>query len=201
MSCAERDPVRLIESLEGELPPAAAARLQAHLDVCAECAPELARLRASREALAELPLAEPSEASWQALRAAIGERLDAGARRARHWRLWPVAAVPLAAAAALLLVWQASPPVPTPTPRLSVATLLNDPSLDAWLLEAPLREANRYGWAAPFLLRVGERDLKELVQVADAREAGVVQRVDQVAALTDRELEQLVAALEKGAGR
>jgi hypothetical protein len=193
--------VRLIEFLEGELPPAAAARLQAHLKVCAECAPELARLRASREAIERLPLQEPSAAFWQALRAAIGERLDAGARRARHWRLWPVAALPLAAAAAFLLIWWASPPVQRPTPSLSVATLLNDPSLDAWLLEAPLREANRYGWAAPFLLRVGEREFQELVQVAEAREAGVLQRVDQVAALTDRELEQLVAALEKGAAR
>lgn len=205
MSCAERDELRFVEFLEGELPPSAAAGFQTHVEGCQECAAELAGLRASRTAVEGLPLAEPSEASWQALRAAIAERLDAGARP-RAWRLrrlWPVAALPLAAAAALLLVWRASPPVRMPAPAMSGATVFNDPSLDAWLLEAPVRELNRYGWAAPFLLSQsgGERGLRYLAEIAEARQAGVVQRVDQLIGLTGREVELLVAAVEKGASR
>ncbi|MBI4607402.1 MAG: hypothetical protein HY726_00150 [Candidatus Rokubacteria bacterium] len=204
MSC-EREPSRLIELLEEELPVPEAAELRAHLEGCRECAAALAGLKATRAALEALPLQDPSEASWGALRADISRRLDPQARpgvRRLRW-LWPVAAVPLAAAAGLLLVWRASPPVRTPAPTMSVATVVNDPSLDAWLLEAPVRELNRYAWAAPFLLTGDEaaRELGYLVEITEARQAGVVQRVDHLVGLNAREVEQLVAALEKGASR
>lgn len=200
MSCAERDESRLIEFLEGELPAAEAEDIRVHVGGCPECAATLAGLGATRAAVEGLPVAEPAEAAWQALRADIARRVDRAAapRGRRLRRLWPVAALPLAAAAALLLVWRASPPVRTPAPPISVAAIADDPSLDAWILEAPVREPNRYGWAAVLLVSVGGRELGGLVELAEARQAGTVQRVDQLMGLSAGEIEQLVAAVEKG---
>lgn len=106
MNCAR---VRKLLPLHagGDLPPRRAARLEAHIEGCADCRRELESLKTARARLREAAAAEPlpgwSEAEWKALMV----RAAAGRIERRPWAIWARPRLALAAStvgAALLAV-------------------------------------------------------------------------------------------------
>jgi len=86
---------RLLEAMESG--PDAAAR--AHLEACGECRALLEEAKAGLALASEAEVPEPSPFYWEAFRRQVGHRLVADERRS--WRVW---LLPLAAAAAALVV-------------------------------------------------------------------------------------------------
>ena len=98
--------------LDGALPSRRAARLRRHLDACGTCRAELAKLRATKVALAGLAPAEPADA-WLpqlAARFRAGGPAPQLTHRSRH-ALQRRLAVTMAGAAALGVgLWLSPPP-------------------------------------------------------------------------------------------
>jgi anti-sigma factor RsiW len=110
MSGHERE--RLSAYLDRELPPVERAAVEAHLEVCPECAAFLAELRAVDEAAVSLP-AEAPESYFEAFPARVRARLPARkpsfpARRVPAWT-WAVAAALLLAVVTPLTLRQHRP--------------------------------------------------------------------------------------------
>ena len=103
----------LVAFLDGEVTEAERVRIEAHTATCLTCRREMDRIGKMNALLTALPRIEPSpefEASmWQRLEAEIAPRAR---RRGFRPAMW---GVPLAAAAALALVWYSSisPTAPT----------------------------------------------------------------------------------------
>ncbi|WP_242355758.1 zf-HC2 domain-containing protein, partial [Anaeromyxobacter sp. SG64] len=97
----ERFAELLLEHAYGELSPREAREVEAHAAACAECAAELARIRATRQTMAALPQERAPEAGERILLAAAREaaRERGPARILPRWS-WSAAAV----AAVLLTV-------------------------------------------------------------------------------------------------
>jgi anti-sigma factor RsiW len=95
---------RLDAYLDGDLPPAEAARVEGHLAACADCAAELADLRRTVEMVEALPMAEPSAGFTARVLAAVeGLPAPVAARALEPGRpaaIWP-AGVALAIAGCL----------------------------------------------------------------------------------------------------
>lgn len=112
----------LIPYLDGRLPADERARLDRHLESCADCRTRLAEFRALLDTLNTWPAPEPSPGFTPALRARLAAE---PAQPTSPWR-WPrpygrrwVYAGATALAAALLLVvvlWQPTPPPGPATP-------------------------------------------------------------------------------------
>lgn len=66
--------IDLLDYVEGDLPAARSAKLQAHLDSCAQCAEHVARVRAGRDVLRESKALELSPRRREAILASIPER-------------------------------------------------------------------------------------------------------------------------------
>jgi len=110
--------------LDGEVPEAARARLEAHLASCPECAGRRAALEAAAGAVAILPLVSPTAEEREAIRRGVLERLSATGQRAAGgpgaWRLalrWRLSAAAGAAALVVAGVFayaavRSSPPTP-----------------------------------------------------------------------------------------
>ena len=97
---------RLSGYLDGELPSAEAAAVEAHVGECQACADELAALRQLRELAAGLAAPPVSDAQWAAAWDCIARRISPAAParpRSRLWRLARVALIPAAAAAVVAL--------------------------------------------------------------------------------------------------
>ena len=98
--------VKLADYLDGDLPDAVRAAVDAHASRCAECARLLSEIEALRAEAASLPLLEPSRDLWTG----IAERIDARVLPLESPRVARVAAIrrtwrhPAVAAAALVLV-------------------------------------------------------------------------------------------------
>ena len=126
MSTHERE--RLSAYLDGELPPAERALVDAHLRACAECAAFLAEIAAVDAAAAALP-AEPPDGSFDGFAARVVRRIEAGSPRARAQRLpawtWAVAAALVLAVVTPLTL---RPPRPAVTPTPMVATPEPEPA-------------------------------------------------------------------------
>ncbi len=136
--CARVSGETLSAYLDGDLPPAQAGELRAHLDGCPACAAVLAQLGTMAGAARRLDRPEPPPTLWMAVEGAV-ERQD------RPWwrslRLFGVGAMAGAAAvsvAALGLSWRAHHPAGTsgqstaeiaPPPALAVQ-VAPDPLLD-----------------------------------------------------------------------
>jgi hypothetical protein len=135
MSCTESQPA-LSELVDGTLPREARARVEAHLETCADCRALLADLKRVKAAARALPKMTAPESVWQNVRAG----LDADAIEARRAPVLHFAPrrrtvlVGLTAAAALVLavsagVYFKSKPAPdAPTP---VQTAAHENAADA----------------------------------------------------------------------
>jgi len=93
---------RLSGYLDGELPSAEAAAVEAHVAECQACTDELAALRELRELAAGLAAPPVSEAQWAAAWDGIAARV-AARPRSRLWRMARAALIPAAAAAVVAL--------------------------------------------------------------------------------------------------
>lgn len=97
---------RLSGYLDGELPSAEAAAVEAHVAECPACADELAALRELRGLAAGLAAPPVSEAQWAAAWDGIAGRISPAAParpRSRLWRVARAALIPAAAAAVVAL--------------------------------------------------------------------------------------------------
>jgi len=132
MNCAR---VRKLLPLHagGDLPPRRAARLQAHLDGCADCRRELESFRTARAEVRAAAAAEPlpgwSEAEWKALmvRATAG-RIERGRPALAARPRWALAAGTLGVAliAVAILVTGVFKTGPAPAPELSASAAAQD---------------------------------------------------------------------------
>jgi anti-sigma factor RsiW len=101
MSCAfEED---LTASLDGELPPARAKELDAHLATCADCQKTHALLKHALEALSALPAFEPSSGLRRNVLTAIDQLPKPLGERLGRW-LRPQFALPAGGVLAALVV-------------------------------------------------------------------------------------------------
>lgn len=104
--------------------------LEAHLAQCAECARELAWLRAEQTMMARRP-SPPVEQLWAGIEQRIAGASGSARRRGPHWAVRAAAAVAgLAAAAAVALLFMRPKPAPvvapTPIARRDNAELRRD---------------------------------------------------------------------------
>jgi hypothetical protein len=102
----------LVAYLDGEQPEADRARIEGHVATCLTCRREMDRIGKVNALLRSLPRIEPSAdfdaRMWQRLEAETARR---SRRRGFRPAMW---GIPLAAAAALALVWYSSLSQPTP---------------------------------------------------------------------------------------
>jgi len=106
MSCEVRE--HLVAYADGELPSDLRREVEAHLAECPSCAQELAELEATRTLLKRWPAPQPSAEARSRAWGALQGRAQPSAARSAGRRVWVRAlvryALPLAAAAAVLLV-------------------------------------------------------------------------------------------------
>jgi anti-sigma factor RsiW len=98
---------QLSPHLDGQLPPAAARQLEAHLERCAPCRAELADLHALRMLLAGAAPPKAPPGFWDALHADLRERAGSEpCQPAKRWVAWAWGRAPAMAAglAVLLLI-------------------------------------------------------------------------------------------------
>ena len=81
-----------------------------HLLACPECAARVHECRSSLALLEQTEIPEPSPLYWEALRSGVKQKIAQDKRRVSAWTML----VPLAAAAALLLVIWGGPTKPAP---------------------------------------------------------------------------------------
>src|SRR2546421_445288 len=128
--------------LDGRVPEAARARLEAHLASCPECAGRRAALEAAVGAVAALPLVSPTAEEKEAIRRGVLERVagtgqPAGGRpgawrRTLRWRLSAAggaAALVVAGVFAYVVVRSSSP---TPRPTTASAPAASSPAAPAF---------------------------------------------------------------------
>jgi len=91
-------------------------RAREHASACPECAARVQESRSALELLQQTEVPEPSPLYWEALRRGVKQRIAEDKRRVSAWTML----VPLAAAAAVVLViWSGSAkPVPVAAPSL-----------------------------------------------------------------------------------
>ncbi len=77
----EQDKIQAL--LDGELEPAAAARVRGHCAECPECAAALEAARAVWAVLGQTPAPEPGAPAWPGIRAALASRAGVRALRLR----------------------------------------------------------------------------------------------------------------------
>jgi hypothetical protein len=143
-----------VEDLEacalGELGAPRLAEVEAHVAACAECARELAWLRAERTLLSRRP-SVPTAHLWPA----VAARLQHPRRRPRWaWRIAVASGIGAAAAAALLVaMMRPRPPAVTPQPQSPIARSDRGrrPSIDPKTLAALDRAEADYRNAAQTL--------------------------------------------------
>ncbi|HEY1206595.1 MAG: zf-HC2 domain-containing protein [Bryobacteraceae bacterium] len=115
----------------GDLAPAEAARVEAHIETCASCR-ELARSlqesHAALKALSDTALDENALAPWR--RGLLGRIETEPHRRVFAWR-WAWAAAAAMALLALLAVPRHAPPTPAPLARLTPPSIAAAPPLPA----------------------------------------------------------------------
>ena len=151
--------------IDGELAPARAAQVQAHVDGCGVCRARLAALRGVDRGLAELsPSAMPRD-----LRARLQSRIERPGARApgrrtprgrRRWLIAPVAASAAAAALAAILYLAPGPPEPTEVVARHAAA---PPEPAAPLLRSEPRSPAR----APESLPLGLESVEDLDVIAN----------------------------------
>ncbi len=182
----EHDTARLSDYLDGELPPAERAELEAHLAGCEACATALAELRAVVSEADRLPELAPERDLWPGIETRLAPRGDAAEADVvplhRYRRV--VLSVPqlIAAALALILfsasgVWLAvggSPPaetaLTTTEPALVTTVAFSDFDTAIASLEAEYR--SRRNELDPETIRVLEKNLAIIDQaIAEARAA------------------------------
>ena len=117
----------------GDLPPRRAARVQVHLDGCADCRRDLESLRAARAAIRAAAAAEPlpgwSEAEWKALMVrATAARIEAPPPAIATRPRWALAAgtAGVALLAVALLVTGVFKRAPAPEPELASSGAAQD---------------------------------------------------------------------------
>jgi anti-sigma factor RsiW len=149
----------LVEHAAGRLEAERAARVDAHLDACAECRDALHAVHALRAAPLEVPagLEDRVRAAVRRAAGAASATADAQApalasrprgRSPMRWRVW---ALPLAAAAAVVGIWIGVGPAGTGQPDNGSAAL------------AALDEYEPYGaWPADGVIVAGDPLLSEL---------------------------------------
>jgi anti-sigma factor RsiW len=131
-ACPEYEPL-LIERAAGDLSPADAARLEAHLTGPGGCAACQAEGAAFAEALDLTRLPPPTEAERRAL-ANLADPLERQARAAARRRAWPARAVAVTAVAAAAVAFLVAP-----------AFSRRGPHLDGMVALAPVEAP----WEAP----------------------------------------------------
>jgi hypothetical protein len=119
----------LVPYLRGQLDVDERARVDAHLDRCADCHRTLADARLVLARLADMPVPRPPH--WGRYRAELRAKLDARTR-GRGWRRPLAIAVSTGLAAALLLFTLRPTPVETP-PQTASLTPLEETALGARL--------------------------------------------------------------------
>jgi hypothetical protein len=155
----------LVAFLDGEQSGDERARTEAHVGTCLTCRRELDRLRRLRILVGTLPSIEPSAD----FHAGMWRRLDAAPARAPRRRAIVWSFVPLAAAAAIALVWYSSVERAATTPP-TIASAPAPPA-PAAVADAPRpaeRAADtRVAEAPP---KADEPEAREVADVADVNE-------------------------------
>jgi hypothetical protein len=181
---------QLLAVRDGEAPPDTAA----HIEHCAACSAELARLRAVRDALRSLPSVAPPEAAWPRIREAQARR-----RRPGRWR----AAATLGLAASVLLAVSLMVRAPLEAPS---AVAPHDERIGPEVQAAPGTVWRHAADPALADLHAQSRDLDLLLAEVDASDrvldlgtaGAIVALEDRIAALdrrlTDSALDGPVAA-------
>lgn len=178
-------PDELIDAVEGTL----GRERQSHLEECATCGADAARLRTILRDASAVPVPEPSPLFWDHFSARVHDAIAAEASlRARwtpEWLRWPVLA-PLAALALLIMaVASAIPREPLQPAQIAAvtptdaATELADPGDEPWAVVSEI---------------VGP------VAIEDAQDAGLVRLGDAERAalqLNDAEQRELVRLLQE----
>ena len=113
MSCTEIEPL-IGASLDGELDPVGALRVEDHLATCNQCSQFLVRLELLREEIASADLDWSAHTDLRRIRAAIRRREPALHAGASWWRrpFLGSAAAAFAAGIALMIFWPGKPGIP-----------------------------------------------------------------------------------------
>lgn len=171
---AHPDIERLLALRDGE---PAEPGLAAHVEGCAGCRAELARLRALRDGLRALPPVPPGPELWARVVAAVEPPVMVVARRSRVRLLVAGAAASVAFAASVaLVVLQGAPgsaPAPEPVALASAEPSIGDLKLRSQRLEAVLAA------------------LESQPRVTTARSAGTIADLEDGIALVDYQLGQI----------
>lgn len=133
MSCADCELLIALD-IEGDLPPQKAGALAQHLRTCPSCREFAESLRSSQTLLKELRLEKPDEATLQAVRQGILNRLPVpdAPQAVYRWRF-----VFGAALAAILVVVAIILSRPSQKPRRDVAGMIGAPHLSESVRAAP----------------------------------------------------------------
>jgi len=123
---------RLSAAVDGDLPPAEAQAVRAHVDVCPRCAPAMAELRMMVSATQSLDAPEPPPTMWAAIEGGLARH------ERRSWLAWrPFTIGALAGAFAVVLLAAGLPALrartaagiaPVPAPDVAAA-VVHDPLL------------------------------------------------------------------------
>lgn len=153
--------------------------LAAHVDGCAACRAELARLRALRDGLRALPPVPPGPELWARVVAAVEPPVMVVARRSRVRLLVAGAAASVAFAASIALVVLQGAPGSAPAPAAEPVALASaEPSIGDLKLRSQRLEA---------VLAA----LESQPRVTTARSAGTIAELEDGIALVDYQLGQV----------
>jgi Putative zinc-finger len=126
MSCEAFEKLVALDA-GGDLAPAEAARLGAHLEACAPCRELVRGIGESQAALKALSEDAPNDDALALWRRGLLARIDSQPRRRAPGWGWAWAAAAAVALVAFLAVPRKAPPSPTPLARLTPAAVLPAP--------------------------------------------------------------------------